>query len=104
MNRFVIIARNALVVAALAASVPAVAEDQQSVNVRYGDLDLSSPAGQHHLHDRLVAAARKACEDNLRSGTIAQPAFAACTKQAMAKADRDFAALVGQSPPAVASR
>jgi UrcA family protein len=104
MSKFVIVVRNVLVAVAITASVPALAENGPSVKVGYGDLDLSSTAGQHHLHTRLIGAARQACEGSAVPGLIAQPAVEACMKQAMARADTEFAAIVSHSQPAVAAR
>jgi UrcA family protein len=104
MRKFVVVVRNALVAAALTASVPAFAESAPNVKVAYGDLDLSSAAGQRHLHDRLAGAARQVCEGNALPGSIVQPAVTACMKQAMARADTEFAAILGHSQSAVAAR
>lgn len=106
MNKFVTTVRTSLfVAAAVAVSVPAFAgtvESDPSIAVRYGDLNLSSTAGQHRLHNRLVSAARSVCEGNMEVGTKIQPAFNACVTKAMAKANIEFAALTTSTQPQVA--
>jgi len=106
MNKFVTIARNSvLAIAATAAlvAVPASAETAPTVKVAYGDLNLSSPAGQQHLQARLHSAARAVC--GIESGaTLPNPARVACAKKAIAQADVEFAALVGTNQPRVAIR
>jgi UrcA family protein len=106
MSKFVTIVRNSLfAAAAVIASAPAFAgtlDSAPSVRVGYGDLDLANPAGQRHLHNRLVGASRAVCEGNVIPGSAAQPARSACMKQAMTKADTEFAALVTTAQPRVA--
>jgi UrcA family protein len=52
----------ALALAAAVLAVPAAAADEApSVGVHYGDLDLTSEAGQRQLDLRLVRAAREVC-------------------------------------------
>ena len=77
-----------LVVAALFAS-PALAQgvyQQTSVNVFYGDLDLSKPTGMQTLQRRLLSASRQVCGDSrgaLRVGTRDQER---CAQDAVANA------------------
>lgn len=53
-----------LAIAALAltaAAVPAHAESAPSISIRFGDLDLSSAAGQARLDGRINSAVNRAC-------------------------------------------
>lgn len=51
----------ALATIALFASVPAAASDTSEVRVAYGDLDLTSDAGQDTLNQRIRGAVKRVC-------------------------------------------
>jgi UrcA family protein len=107
MTRFVTTVRKSLFfAAAIVAATPALAqstdESRHSVKVSYADLDLSSTAGQHQLHSRLIGAAREACEDSMQPGSMMTDSRNACMNHAMAQADVRFAALVTAAQPQVA--
>jgi len=56
-----IAALSACLIAAVAGAANA-AEPVRSVSIAYGDLNLGSEQGNHTLYNRIVAAAREACE------------------------------------------
>lgn len=78
---------------ALAASVPAFAE--QSRTVRYNDLNLASPAGIERLEDRINGAARLVCgaRDDYRQSLILQAETRKCIADAKARAMAQVARL-----------
>lgn len=80
----------AATLASLTVAAPAFAKD---VTVRYGDLDLASPEGQHTLSRRIDRAARNACELD-QEGRIPSTAALKCFKQARTSAHTEVAMLV----------
>lgn len=59
----------ALATVALFASVPAAAEEPTKILVAYGDLDLSSDAGQETLNKRIRGAVKRVCGPIERSAS-----------------------------------
>ena len=106
MSKFVQIVRTSILVAAVCGvSVPAVADTLDNVptmKVSYADLDLTTDSGQNRLQHRLISAARSVCSDTGEIGTRIQAAHDACYKQAMTRANAEFAVLVSNSQPRVA--
>jgi UrcA family protein len=76
--------------AALAWAAPVLAQTSDtvpSVAVKYGDLNIGSPAGAKALLDRIEAAANTACGDRPDIRVLSQWAsFEACRKSAVARA------------------
>ncbi|HEY7807905.1 MAG TPA: UrcA family protein [Croceibacterium sp.] len=89
-----------LALAAAFATIPAAAfAAPQSVEVQYGDLDLSTPQGQAQLDSRIERAARQICTrhevttGSIRSTTLDET----CYRDAMAKLKGRLAAVVGHA-------
>lgn len=99
MSKFVTIVRTAVLVATVAlSSVPAFAspaETAPTAKVSYSDLDLSSPEGQRHLKARLRTAAGTVCGVQGSSSSMISTGQRNCMKQALSRADTQFAAIVG---------
>ncbi|QMW21716.1 UrcA family protein [Sandaracinobacteroides saxicola] len=55
-----------------------------SINVRTGDLNLASPAGQATLHNRLRQAARSLCDVNGPAPVAQRQAAARCARETLA--------------------
>ena len=86
-----LLSASAFALAISMAAVPAFADititEQRSVTVRYGDLDISTPAGAHVLLARISRAAALACDQgdagpDLSSATATR----ACINQAIDRA------------------
>lgn len=93
----------ALAFAAAVLAVPAVAADEApSVGVRYGDLDLTTAAGQRQLDLRLERAAREVCGLNEKAtGTHLQSQHSReCYREARRHLDQQYAAAVNRKSAA----
>ena len=88
-----LIALAALAAAGTALAAPAAAE---TMAVQYRDLNLATAQGQKVLERRIDRAARKVCDRGVqRTGTrLPSAKVEACYRQAKAKANQTFAALV----------
>lgn len=89
---------------ALAASAPAFAQETRSVEVRYGDLNIASPAGKAVLQQRIGSAIDTVC------GTVdGQPLpqradVARCRTDAHKSAMRKFNVAMARAEGLIASR
>jgi UrcA family protein len=93
----------ALALTAAVLAVPAGAADEpSSVDVHYGDLDLTSAAGQRKLDRRLERAAREVCDYNERAvGSLLRPQHAReCYREARRHLDQQYAELVSRKSAA----
>jgi UrcA family protein len=93
----------ALALAAAVLAAPAVAADEApSVSVRYGDLDLTSEAGQRQLDHRLERAVREVCGRNTRvTGSLLPPQHTLeCYREAHRHLDRQYAEVVSRKSAA----
>ena len=86
-----LLSASAFALAISMAAVPAFADvtitEQRSVTVRYGDLDISTPAGAHALLARISHAAALACEEaETRIDLADVEATNACINQAIDRA------------------
>ena len=93
----------ALALAATVLAVPVMAAaETRSVNVRYGDLDLTSAEGQERLDQRLERAVRKVCRmDETVTGTLFRsPQSRECYREARRDLDRQYAQLVSRKTAA----
>lgn len=87
--------------AAMAVSTPAAAQEQDSVVVRYADLDLSTPAGAERFEQRLRRASADVCGDVSIDLEISG-AVKACRARAIANAKADLQ--VAMAKPAGGNR
>jgi UrcA family protein len=78
----------ALLGCALTAAMPAAAQAPTTVVVKYGDLDLTRPAGREALQTRLDSAAKRVCgvlgHPDLRTKQMARECRSAAIDQAVA--------------------
>ena len=81
----------ALAALSLAASAQAEEFDRVSVRVSYADLNLASGAGAATLHQRIEAAAAKACSRAWISESRSSAGWKKCHADALADADRQIA-------------
>lgn len=78
---------------------------EKNVAVRYGDLDLSKPAGQHAFKNRLEIAARRVCGPKpgmarqLREGPVYEACLKDTTERAMAAVPYKVATKLGEVAP-----
>jgi UrcA family protein len=72
--------------AALASAAPAFAQEDTSVVVKYGDLNLNAPAGAQAFHRRLQAAVVQVCGKPDRRDPAYAPFIIDCQHQAWARA------------------
>jgi UrcA family protein len=72
--------------AALASTAPAFAQDELSVAVKYGDLNLNSAAGAKAFHQRLQAAVIQVCGEPDHSDPAYAPIILDCQRQAWTRA------------------
>lgn len=78
---------------------------EKKVAVRYGDLDISKPAGRDVFQERLTLAARRVCgpEPGMARRLREGAAYADCLKgtmdHAMAALPRKIAAKLGETAP-----
>lgn len=87
----------ALALAAAFVAAPAAAADEPPVvRVHYGDLDLTSSAGQRQLDLRLERAAREVChvDDKVIGSHLRSPHARECYREARRDLDRQYAQLV----------
>lgn len=85
-----------LVLGAASIAAPAAAEEL-SVVVKYGDLDLASPAGKATLDRRIAAAVEKVCSPAERRDLRGWMAWEECKVLTLADAMEQLAAI---APPA----
>lgn len=85
-------------------SVPAAAQEKQSVVVHYDDLNLSSAKGRERLTTRVKMAVRQVCNTRLAQGVQAQAKARACENFAMRDADVKLAGLFNGNGTALADR
>ncbi len=86
--------------AALASSAPAFAQDELSVPVKYGDLNLNAANGVQAFHKRLQAAVTEVCGAPDPHDPAYAPIIIECQNQAWAraeKAERQAIAEAGQA-------
>ena len=89
----------ALALAAAVLAVPAVAADETpGIRVHYGDLDLTSDAGQKELDSRLNRAAREVCgvDEPIVGSRISSGHSRTCYREARRQIDVQFAQLVSR--------
>lgn len=96
----------AVAAAGLMLSVPASA-DVRTMEVRTGDLDLSQPAAQELLADRIDRAVRRVCRSNDQRNLEERRDAAQCEANARADAEakmmRKIAEATGKKQPKLAS-
>ena len=93
----------ALALAAAILAVPAAAADETpSVGVHYGDLDLTSEAGQRQLDIRLERAAREVCGVNEKAvgSHLRTQHSRECYREARRDLDRQYAEVVNRKSAA----
>lgn len=92
--------------AAVCTATPAFAQDERSMTVRYGDLDLSSDRGVERLNTRVRMAANKVCDVRLARDLNAVRQAYACRDTALDRATRDvdFAVARARSDQQLAGR
>ncbi len=73
--------------AALASAAPAFAQEDTSVVVKYGDLNLNSAAGAQAFHQRLQAAVVQVCGEPDRHDLAYSQFVRNCQSQAWARAE-----------------
>lgn len=69
-------------------AAPALAQEEISVHVRYGDLNLASPAGAHAFHLRLERAVTDICGSYDPRDVAEASIVAACRVETSARASR----------------
>ena len=80
------------VMAATAAAAPAVADglgDAVSEHVKYGDLDLTHPAGVNELYNRIRVASKGVCAQFSDRGLVNVQLYSSCFTNAMSHAVAD---------------
>ena len=84
--------------AAIGLAIPAAPALANEVTVKYDDLELSTPAGQRVLEQRISAAARKACQAEVpRTGSRLNSTQAKrCVEEAKRQVKRQVAAVIEQ--------
>ena len=89
----------AAVLAATAFATPAVAESPDRINVRYADLDLSTPEGQAKLERRIEKAVRTACgaDDAIVGTRLASREAQACVEETKAAVREQVAQSVARA-------
>ena len=93
----------ALALAATVLAVPATAADEApSIGVHYGDLDLTSAAGQRQLDLRLERAAREVCGLNEKAvgSHLRSQHSRECYREARRQLDQQYAAVVNRKSAA----
>jgi UrcA family protein len=73
--------------AVFASTAPAFAQDEPSVNVKYGDLNLKSAAGVQAFHHRLQAAVIQVCGEPDHRDPAYAPIIMDCQHKAWAGAE-----------------
>jgi UrcA family protein len=73
--------------AVLASTAPAFAQDEPSVHVKYGDLNLNSAAGAEAFHQRLHAAIIQVCGEPDHRDPAYAPIIMDCQHKAWAGAE-----------------
>ena len=84
---------------AIVLAAPVAANDEvQTIGVRYGDLDLTSAAGQRQLDLRLERAAREVCglNDHVTGSHLRTQNSRECYREARRNLDRQYAQLVSR--------
>ena len=93
----------ALAMAATVLAVPLAAKDEAPrVAVRYGDLDLTSEAGQRQLDLRLERAAREVCgvDEKAVGSHLHSQHSRVCYREARRDLDQQYAQLVSRTAAA----
>ncbi|MBJ7501268.1 MAG: UrcA family protein [Sphingopyxis sp.] len=90
------------VIAPAAASAPG--DEQQSVTIRYDDLNLSSESGRDRLTNRVKMAIRQVCNSNSRRTLAERAETRRCEVQASRDADTQLASLFNGSNARLADR
>jgi UrcA family protein len=85
-------------------SLPAAAQERQSVVVRYDDLNLSSASGRERLTTRVRMAVLQVCGARDTRDLKAKAQAATCKKAAMRDADVKLAGLFSGNGTALADR
>lgn len=87
----------AVAIAVLAAPVAA-KDEAPTVGVRYGDLDLTSEAGQRQLDLRLERAAREVCglDEKVTGSHLRSHHSRECYREARRNLDQQYAQLVSR--------
>jgi UrcA family protein len=95
----ILAAAAALAGAATVFAAPAAAED--SVGIKYSDLDLSTRAGQQKLERRIDGAAREACGmDQIRTGRFTpSTAQRECYQKTKASVGEQVAQMIARDTP-----
>jgi len=92
--RNILTAAASITVAATAiAGTPAQAQGNQSIRVRYADLNLASAQGKAVLHQRISGAVNAACGKADNRDLPAMNDLAACRKKAWAGVETQLAAI-----------
>jgi UrcA family protein len=89
----------ALALAAAVAAAPVAATDEApTIGVRYGDLDLTSAAGQRQLDIRLERAAREVCglDEKVVGSHLRSKHSRECYREARRELDQQYAQLVSR--------
>ena len=87
----------ALALAAAVVAMPATAADEPpKIGVRYGDLDLTSEAGQRQLDQRLERAAREVCgmNEKVTGSHLRSQNARDCYREARRNLDQQYAQLI----------
>jgi UrcA family protein len=86
----------ALATIALFASVPAAAQGPSQVRVAYGDLDLTSDAGQETLNKRIRGAVKRVCSP-IGASAAGHRQHQACRREALAGAQSQMRIAVAKA-------
>lgn len=86
----------AALVSTTGASARNVDTETQSIEVQYGDLDLSAPADVKRLQSRVRSAAKRICEYPGLIGIDALKSRRACMDDTMENADRDIQVAINE--------
>lgn len=89
-------------IAPAAASAPG--EEQQSVSVRYDDLNLTNESGRDRLTSRVKMAIRQVCGSNSRRTLAEKAETRRCEAEASRKADTQLASLFNGTNAKLADR
>ena len=73
-------------IAVTSVAMPILATASESVAVRYGASELTSPVAAAKLHGRIESAARQVCEQYSGRELARQRLFALCTRKAVSQA------------------
>lgn len=79
----------ALIAALAGSNASSLATEATAVVVPYADLDLASGRARSALDRRVLAAARRACDESRSPSAAQQKRISECTKAALRRAERD---------------